>query len=242
MSWEIIDGLKARGSYSTSFVAPSLTSTGGAAGLSTESGVTYGAGAGGPVAVPAGYTNNGGGNSTTMTGFLRRRLCGGQRHQPGHRGGGPRRPHGSAGNRLVLFGRRRSGCGQVRRHAGRPHFHGHLLADQICRRGHLSGHVAGYPAGRAQQESDRQSLQCPGRSRAQFRRPCRGAAVRPGDLHPILCAAERVQPGMRTASISASIMSSAPPIWAISMSVWTEPTNCVSTSRAAAMAAPSSAI
>ncbi len=69
VDWEIVDGLKARGSYSTSFVAPALTSTGGLAGLTTESSVTYGAGTGGPASVPAGYANNGGGNSTLPAGF-----------------------------------------------------------------------------------------------------------------------------------------------------------------------------
>jgi len=69
IDWDIIDGLKARGSYSTSFVAPALTSTGGIAGLTTESAVTYGNGTGGPASVPAGYANNGGGNSTLPAGF-----------------------------------------------------------------------------------------------------------------------------------------------------------------------------
>ncbi len=69
VDWEIVDGLKARGSYSTSFVAPALTSTGGIAGLTTESSVNYGAGTGGPASVPAGYANNGGGNSTLPAGF-----------------------------------------------------------------------------------------------------------------------------------------------------------------------------
>jgi iron complex outermembrane receptor protein len=63
IDWDIIDGLKARGSYSTSFVAPALTSTGGIAGLTTESAVTYGTGTGGPASVPAGYANNGGGTA-----------------------------------------------------------------------------------------------------------------------------------------------------------------------------------
>ena len=67
INWEIVDGLKARGSYGTSFVAPALTSTGGLAGLTTESAVTYGAGTGGPTLVPAGYTNFGPGNSTQTT-------------------------------------------------------------------------------------------------------------------------------------------------------------------------------
>lgn len=69
VDWEIIDGLKARGSYSTSFVAPALTSTGGLAGLTTESSVNYGTGVGGPASVAAGYANNGGGNSTLPAGF-----------------------------------------------------------------------------------------------------------------------------------------------------------------------------
>lgn len=69
VDWQIVDGLKARGSYSTSFVAPALTSTGGLAGLTTESAVTYGSGTGGPATVPAGYANNGGGNSTLPAGF-----------------------------------------------------------------------------------------------------------------------------------------------------------------------------
>ena len=64
LTWELVDGLKARASYGTSFVAPALTSTGGAAGLTTEASVGYGAGTGGPATVPAGYGNNGGGNST----------------------------------------------------------------------------------------------------------------------------------------------------------------------------------
>ncbi|HEX4104691.1 MAG TPA: TonB-dependent receptor [Rhizomicrobium sp.] len=63
IDWDIIDGLKARGSYSTSFVAPALTSTGGIAGLTTESNVGYGTGTGGPASVPAGYANNGGGTA-----------------------------------------------------------------------------------------------------------------------------------------------------------------------------------
>jgi iron complex outermembrane recepter protein len=63
IDWDIIDGLKARGSYSTSFVAPALTSTGGVAGLTTESNVSYGTGTGGPATVPAGYANNGGGTA-----------------------------------------------------------------------------------------------------------------------------------------------------------------------------------
>ncbi len=61
IDWDIVDGLKARGSYSTSFVAPALTSTGGIAGLTTESSVSYGTGTGGPASVPAGYANTGGG-------------------------------------------------------------------------------------------------------------------------------------------------------------------------------------
>ena len=69
IDWDIVDGLKARGSYSTSFVAPALTSTGGIAGLTTESAVTYGTGTGGPASVAAGYANNGGGNSTLPAGF-----------------------------------------------------------------------------------------------------------------------------------------------------------------------------
>ena len=69
IDWDIIDGLKARGSYSTSFVAPALTSTGGIAGLTTESAVTYGTGTGGPASVPTGYANSGGGNSTLPAGF-----------------------------------------------------------------------------------------------------------------------------------------------------------------------------
>ena len=69
IDWDVIDGLKARASYSTSFVAPALTSTGGIAGLTTESAVTYGNGTGGPATVPAGYANNGGGNSTIPAGF-----------------------------------------------------------------------------------------------------------------------------------------------------------------------------
>jgi iron complex outermembrane recepter protein len=69
IDWDIIDGLKARGSYGTSFVAPALTSTGGAAGLTTEAAVNYGNGIGGPVTLPAGYANNGGGNSTLPVGF-----------------------------------------------------------------------------------------------------------------------------------------------------------------------------
>lgn len=64
VDWDVIDGLKARASYSTSFVAPALTSTGGIAGLTTESSVTYGNGTGGPATVAAGFPNNGGGNST----------------------------------------------------------------------------------------------------------------------------------------------------------------------------------
>jgi iron complex outermembrane receptor protein len=63
-TWEVWDGLKARGSYGTSFVAPALTSTGGAAGLSTESSVSYGATNNAPVTVPAGYSDMGPGNST----------------------------------------------------------------------------------------------------------------------------------------------------------------------------------
>ncbi len=69
VDWDIIDGLKARGSYGTSFVAPALTSTGGTAGLTTEAAVNYGNGIGGPVTLPAGYANNGGGNSTLPAGF-----------------------------------------------------------------------------------------------------------------------------------------------------------------------------
>lgn len=68
LNWEIVDGLKARGSYSTSFVAPALTSVGNSAGLTTESAVTYGT-ASSAVAIPAGYPNNGGGNSTIPAGF-----------------------------------------------------------------------------------------------------------------------------------------------------------------------------
>ena len=69
LTWEIADGLKARGSFGTSFVAPSLFSTGGALGITTDSAVTYGAGSGGPVTLPAGYANNGGGNSTEVANF-----------------------------------------------------------------------------------------------------------------------------------------------------------------------------
>jgi iron complex outermembrane receptor protein len=69
ITWEIVDGLKARGSYGTSFVAPALTSTGGAAGLTTEASVGYGSGTGGPATVGAGYANYGGGNSTTSPTF-----------------------------------------------------------------------------------------------------------------------------------------------------------------------------
>ena len=64
VDWEIVDGLKARGSYGTSFVAPALTSTGGIAGLTTESAVSYGTGTGGPATIPVGYSNIGTGNST----------------------------------------------------------------------------------------------------------------------------------------------------------------------------------
>lgn len=63
VDWDIIDGLKARASYSTSFVAPALTSTGGIAGLTTESNVSYGTGTGGPATVPAGYANVGTGTA-----------------------------------------------------------------------------------------------------------------------------------------------------------------------------------
>jgi iron complex outermembrane receptor protein len=69
VTWEIVDGLKARASYSTSFVAPALTSIGNSSGLSTESSVTYSTGGGGPATVPANYPNNGGGNSTLPAGF-----------------------------------------------------------------------------------------------------------------------------------------------------------------------------
>lgn len=69
INWEIVDGLKAHASYGTSFVAPALTSTGGAAGLTTEATVSYGTGTGGPATVPAGYVNYGGGNSTTSATF-----------------------------------------------------------------------------------------------------------------------------------------------------------------------------
>ena len=65
VDWQIVDGLKARGSYSTSFVAPALTSTGGIAGLTTESSVSYGTGTGGPASVPAGYANVGDGPNST---------------------------------------------------------------------------------------------------------------------------------------------------------------------------------
>lgn len=69
LNWDIVDGLKGRASYGSSFVAPALTSTGGIAGLTTESAITYGTGTGGPATVPAGYVNSGGGNSTEVAGF-----------------------------------------------------------------------------------------------------------------------------------------------------------------------------
>jgi iron complex outermembrane recepter protein len=69
IDWDIMDGLKARGSYGTSFVAPALTSTGGAAGLTTEASVSYGTMIGGAVTLPGSYANNGGGNSTLPAGF-----------------------------------------------------------------------------------------------------------------------------------------------------------------------------
>jgi iron complex outermembrane receptor protein len=70
LDWEIVDGLKARASYGTSFVAPALTSTGGPAGRTIESAVSYGNTIGGQVTVPTGYSNLNAAPNATETAAL----------------------------------------------------------------------------------------------------------------------------------------------------------------------------